>query len=35
MNIIDKVYREWAWRSESGTPDINNPADRKILEEII
>jgi hypothetical protein len=28
MNIIDKLYTEWAWRTTSGTPDINNPEDK-------
>ena len=32
MNITDKLYTEWAWRTESGVPDINNPKDKAILD---
>lgn len=35
MNITDKLYTEWAWRTKSGVPDINNPEDKIILEELI
>ena len=35
MNVIDKLYTEWAWRSKSGTPDINNPEDKAVLDNII
>ena len=35
MNITDKLYTEWAWRTESGVPDINNPKDKAILDGII
>lgn len=35
MNIVDKLYTEWAWRSKSGTPDINNPEDKAILDSIL
>ena len=35
MNITDKLYTEWAWRSKTGTPDINNPEDKAILDKII
>lgn len=35
MNITDKLYIEWAWRSKSGTPDINNPEDKAILDRLI
>jgi hypothetical protein len=34
MNITDKLYLEWAWRSKTGTPDINNPDDKAILENL-
>ena len=35
MNITDKIYTEWAWRTKSGVPDINNPADKDILDNLI
>jgi hypothetical protein len=35
MNLIDKVYTEWAWRTKSGVPDINNPEDKAILNKLI
>ncbi len=35
MNLIDKLYTEWAWRTKSGTPDYNNPEDRAILDRIL
>lgn len=35
MNITDKLYTEWAWRTESGVPDINNPKDKAILDSLI
>jgi len=35
MNITDKLYTEWAWRTDSGVPDINNPKDKVILDSII
>jgi len=35
MNITDKLYTEWAWRTESGVPDINNPKDKAILDKLI
>lgn len=35
MNVIDKLYTEWAYRSESGTPDIKNPKDKAILDTIL
>lgn len=34
MNVIDKVVTEWAYRCKKGYPDINNPEDLKILNEI-
>lgn len=35
MNITEKLYLEWAWRSKTGTPDINNPDDKAILDSLI
>ena len=35
MNVTDKLYNEWAWRTKSGTPDMNNPEDKAILDQII
>ena len=35
MNIVDKLYTEWAWRTKSGVPDINNPEDKAILGKIL
>jgi len=35
MNIVDKLYTEWAWRTKSGVPDINNPEDKAILDNLI
>ena len=35
MNITDKLYTEWAWRTKTGVPDINNPEDKAILDNII
>ena len=35
MNIVDKLYTEWAWRSTTGVPSMDNPADRAILESIL
>ena len=35
MNVIDKLYTEWAWRTKSGVPDINNPEDKAILDQIL
>ena len=34
MNITDKLVTEWAFRCKKGYPDMNNPDDLKILEEI-
>jgi hypothetical protein len=34
MSVIDKVVNEWAFRCKKGYPDMNNPADMKILKEI-
>tara|TARA_R110002153_G_C13206261_1_gene487448 strand:- start:55 stop:1071 length:1017 start_codon:yes stop_codon:yes gene_type:complete len=35
MNIVDKLYTEWAWRTKTGTPDINNPDDKVVLDNIV
>ena len=35
MNVTDKLYTEWAWRSKSGAPNINNPEDKAILDSLI
>ena len=35
MNVVDKLYTEWAYRSKSGTPDIKNPKDKAVLNSIL
>lgn len=35
MNVTDRLYTEWAWRTKSGAPDINNPEDKAILNSLI
>jgi hypothetical protein len=35
MSVIDKLYTEWAWRTKSGTPDVSNPKDKAILDNLI
>ena len=35
MNLIDKLYTEWAWRSKTGTPSMDNPEDKAILDKLI
>mgnify|MGYP003150491257 CR=1 FL=1 len=35
MNVTDKLYTEWAWRSKTGTPDINNPEDKAVLDKLV
>ena len=35
MNVTDKLYIEWAWRTKTGVPDINNPEDKAILNKLI
>ena len=35
MNITDKLYTEWAWRSKTGTPSMDNAEDRALLDNII
>ena len=34
MNVVDRIITEWAYRCKKGYPDINNPEDLKILDEI-
>ena len=35
MNVTDKLYTEWAWRSKTGTPSMDNPEDKAILDKLI
>lgn len=35
MSVIDQLYTEWAWRSKTGTPSMDNAEDRALLESII
>ena len=35
MNITDKLYTEWAWRSKTGTPTMDNPEDKAILDNLL
>ena len=35
MNVIDKLYTEWAWRSKSGTPSIDNAEDKAVLDKLL
>jgi hypothetical protein len=35
MNVTDKLYTEWAWRTKTGVPDINNPEDKAIFNKLI
>jgi len=35
MNVTDKLYNEWAWRTKSGTPSMNNPEDKAVLDAIM
>jgi len=35
MEVTDKLYTEWAWRTKSGIPDINNSDDKAILDKLI
>lgn len=35
MNVTDKIYNEWAWRTKTGIPNINNPEDKRILDSLI
>jgi len=34
MSVVNKIVAEWAFRCKKGYPDMNNPADMKILKEI-
>ena len=34
-NITDKLYQEWAWRTVTGTPSMDNPEDKAVLERLI
>ena len=31
MNLIDKLYTEWAWRSKTGTPSMDRVDDKAVL----
>ena len=35
MNVTDKLYNEWAWRSKTGTPSMDNPEDKAIFDKLI
>ena len=35
MNLVDKLYTEWAWRARTGAPSMDNAEDRALLESII
>ena len=35
MNVTDKLYTEWAWRSKTGTPSMDNADDKAILDSLI
>lgn len=35
MNVTDRLYTEWAWRSKTGTPSMDNADDRAILDNLI
>jgi len=35
MNLIDKLYTEWAWRSKTGTPSMDNAKDKALLKDLI
>jgi ketosteroid isomerase-like protein len=35
MDVIDKLYIEWAWRSKSGTPSMDNAEDKAILNKLV
>jgi len=35
MNVTDKLYNEWAWRTKTGVPNINNPEDKAILDNLL
>ena len=33
--MIDKLYNEWAWRSKTGTPSMDNAEDKAVLDKLI
>lgn len=35
MDITDKIVKEWSWRCSKGYPDINNPEDKAILDQLL
>jgi len=35
MNVTDKLYTEWAWRTKTGTPSMDNAEDKAILNKLI
>lgn len=35
MDVIEKLYTEWAWRTKTGIPNIKDPEDKKILDDIL
>ncbi len=35
MNVTDRLYTEWAWRSKTGTPSMDNAEDKAILDKLI
>lgn len=35
MNVTEKLFLEWSWRSKTGIPDIKNPEDKALLDSII
>lgn len=35
MEVTEKLYTEWAWRTKSGIPDINNSDDKAILDKLM
>lgn len=34
IDVIETILKEWSWRCEKGYPDINNPKDVQVLEEL-
>jgi hypothetical protein len=35
MDVVEKLYTDWAWRTKSGVPNINNPEDKAILDKLL
>jgi len=35
MSIIDKLYTEWAWRTKTGTPSMDNAEDKAVLDKLL